>query len=199
MKMKTAEEKSNYYIWLVLDKIMQETLPNQLREVSYHFNIDITRKNPISFMDERNSLNYLLNNGVIKKVGEDVIAEGGEKGKSSYYVEEIYRLKIRNKFYDFYDYFHTKVYGSDTKENKRITKRLIQNLVESLEGKFEKKLVLLLSKSDKTAKELEETGARDIRHLILNTNKKITKCGFEIILTKIKDTDGLRKYHLSIS
>ena len=197
--MKTAEEKSNYYIWLVLDKIMQETLPNQLSEVSYAFNIDITRKNPISYMNEKNSLNYLLNHGIIEKVGEDVIAEGGEKGTSSYYVEEIYRLKIKKKFYDFYDLYYTKVFGLENTKDKKIWNRNIQNIIKSLAGKYEKQLVLLLSKGDKTAKELEDTGASDIRHLISNTNKKLVKRGFKISLTKIKNPDGLRKYHFSAS
>jgi hypothetical protein len=197
--MNTAEERFDRYVWYVLDKIAQEALPNRLGEVSYTFNIDITRTNPISYTSERKALDYLLNNKVIEKIGEDVLAEGGEKGMKSYYVEEIYRFKIKKKFYDFYDRFQYKVFALDTEKSGKIMKRIIQNLSESLDGKYEKLLITFLSKGDKTAKELEETGARDVRHLISNTNKKLVKRGFKISLTRIKDTDGLRKYHFSTS
>ena len=112
--MNTAEERFDRYVWYVLDKIAQEALPNRLGEVSYTFNIDITRTNPISYTSERKALDYLLNNKVIEKIGEDVLAEGGEKGMKSYYVEEIYRFKIKKKFYDFYDRFQYKVFALDT-------------------------------------------------------------------------------------
>jgi hypothetical protein len=197
--MNTAENRFDSYVWYVLDKIMQAALPDRLGEVSYTFNIDITRSNPISYPNERKALDYLLNNNAIEKIGEDVIAEGGEKGTSNYYVEEIYRFKIKKNFYDFYDRFYSKVYGSNTKEGKKITDRLIQNLIESLDGRYEKALISLLGKGDKTAKDLKETGVIDVYHLISNTNEKIVKLGFEIVLTKVKDTDGLKKYHLSIS
>ena len=197
--MKTAEEKSNYYIWYVLDKIMRGALPNQLGEVTYTFNKDVTRTNPISYGDERNALTYLFNNNVIKKVGEDVLAEGGEKGTRSYYVEEIYRLRVKKRFYDYYDLFYIKVFGLEEKKDKKIWNRIIQNIIKSLTGEYEKQLILLLSKGDKTAKDLEETGAKAVRHLIKNTNEKIKKFGLEITITKIRDLNGLRKYHLTIS
>ena len=198
--MKTAEEKSNYYIWYVLDKIMENVLPGLSGEVTYAFSADVVRKDkPISYLSERKSLTYLQNHKVIEKVGDFDVVESGEKGTTSYKVDEIYTFKIKNGFFNFYDRFYSKVFGSITEKDRKITNRLIQNLVESLDGEYEKSLILLLSKNDKTAKELKETGAKDIRHLISNTNKKIIKRGFKIVLTKVKDTDGLRKYHLSIS
>jgi hypothetical protein len=198
--MKTAEERSDYFIWYVLDRIMEMTLPDGSREVKYYLDVNIRRKEPIPFLKERSSLLYLLKNNAIESTDEIGIAENDKKGTPEYVVEEIYSLKLGKRWNEFYDRYNMKVNPSTTESVKKSWDRSVERLLQVLEGDYEKKLVLILFKKELTVKELEiEIGAKAIRKLISNTNKKIIKQGLKIDKTNEKGLDGLSKYKLDIS
>lgn len=197
--MKTAEERSNYFIWYVIDKIMEKTLPDGPHEVTYYLDVNIRRKELIPFLDERNSLHFLLKNHAIELIDDIGHTENDKKGTPEYVVEEMYRLKLGKKWNEFYDRYNTKVNPPSSVPVKKSWDRSVNRLIESLNGKFEKELVSRLSKKEMTAKELKVIDAKAIRKLISNTNKKIIKQGFKITKSAQVGLDGLRKYKLATS
>lgn len=110
--MKTAEDRSNYFIWYVIDRIMEMTLPEGLHEVTYYLNVNIRRKEPIPFLDERNSLHFLLKNHAIELIDDIGHTENDKKGTPEYVVEEMYRLKLGKKWNEFYDRYKKKFESS---------------------------------------------------------------------------------------
>lgn len=197
--MKTAEKRSDYYIWDVLDRIMEMTLPEGLHEVTYYLDVNIRRKEPIPFLKEKDALSFLLENHAIELVDEIGIVENDEKGTPKYVVEEMYRLKLGRRWNEFYDRYNLKVNSTSTESVKKSWNQSIKRLLQILEGKFEKDLIMKLSTKEMTAKELELIGAKAVRKLISNTNKKISKHGFKIIKDDEVSLNGLRKYKLVTS
>lgn len=205
---KTPDEKFDKDVWEVLQKI-------KLVQLQSKYNIPL-----IKWYIDRN--NELENNIISQLEYEDIVKEIKNPIKwitdfeirqidTSNLVKPIHIsdilyylppsapfsdtlfLEILPKFNDFYNRLKTNI------EDKKIPAKLVNNLVALLDGKYGKKLVRMLYKKDLTARELKDVGAKDVYHLVSNINKKITKQGFEIILTDKKVSNGFRKYHLKIS
>lgn len=198
--MKNAEERSDYFIWYVLDRIMEMTLPDGLHEVKYYLDVNIRRKEPIPFLKERSSLLYLLKNNAIESTDEVGITENDKKGTSEYVVEEIYNLKLGKRWNEFYDRYNMKVNPSTTESVKKSWNRSIEKLIESVDGTQKRKLIVMLSNEDVTSKQIiSGTRTKAVYKLISNTNKAIIGHNFEIISTDNKGIDGLCKYNLRMS
>lgn len=101
----SAEKRYNNAIFYVLNIIKGKLLfdPDKKQEVNYELDCNVkTQKGP-GFMEERRIIQKLKNEGIITEVGEEIIAESGEKGTPKYGVEEIHCFKVSKGFQDYYD------------------------------------------------------------------------------------------------
>ena len=199
--MEKAEEKFDKSVFFVLNKIMSEALPDNFSKIRYLFDLDITRQRPISYKDEKKALEFLIDYKVIEEIAEKDVVEIGKKGTTKYKAYHSYTFATTKRFFAFYDRYSLKVSRVNTKSYRTIKRRLIQNLIESkFRGEYEKKLILLLSKDDKTASQLQaEIGVKNIYHLIKNTRKKLQATPFKIEGIKSGTFREYKKFRLTIS
>ena len=200
MEIKTADDRFNFTVWWVLNKIRGLMLPDK-KVISYHFNLDITRKNPISFGEEERVIKFLISNKVIKEVKKPDLFELGEKETKHYKVSKIYHYEIKRKFYDLYDKYTLKLLPKNGNRLKKLKKQMLNDLIDSkLSGEYEKKLILILSLGSKTASEIkDETGVGNVYHLISNVKKKLKNSPFKLETTKSGTYKEYKKYRLAIS
>src|SRR3989344_3454475 len=200
MEIKTADNRFNFTFWWVLNKIRDLMLPDK-KVISYHFNLDITRKNPISFGEEERVIKFLISNKVIKEVKEPDHFEFGEEGTEDYKVSKIYHFKIMRKFYFLYDKYSLKLLPQKDIRFKKLKSKMLKELIVSkFSGEYETKLLQILSNGSKTASEIkDETGVGKEYHLISNVNKKLKNTAFKIEPTKSGTFKEYKKYRLIIS
>ena len=106
--MKTAIDQFNSSVWLVLNKTKDYTI-SEGKLISYYFDLDITRRKPMTYRDEERALQYLQKNKVIKEIVKVDTAEIGLPAEENHKIYSIYHFKINNKFSEYYDIFIMKV------------------------------------------------------------------------------------------
>lgn len=103
MEMATAKERFTYAVWHVLNEIEKEKLPYPNKKVyDYMVNINVKHQARFLFGLERDVIQFLENEKIIKEVGEPDIVEFGEEGTREYQVYEKHHLKPLNEFDEFY-------------------------------------------------------------------------------------------------
>lgn len=109
MRIITAEDEFKYAVWHILNKIKKKVLPYPNKKViNYMMDIDVKHQAKFLFGLERDAIQFLKNERVIKEANEADVVEIGKRGTSEYKVYELYHFKILNKFDEFYKRYKEK-------------------------------------------------------------------------------------------
>jgi len=107
---KSAEDKYDFAVWRVLNRIKEQLQfdPQEERVVAYLLDLNIKHHSGVGLVAERKIIEKLINEGLITSISDSDFVSIGEPQTPEYKAYELFHFKVKRGFEDYYDQYQKK-------------------------------------------------------------------------------------------